>query len=168
MKNRIRRITAMFLAVSLMAASGSLDYKSAIVYAEEGTEAVVASAEEAPAPETQAPAPETQAPTEAPQPETTPPTEAPAPETQPPTEAPAPETQAQTPQSDAQPQETSQQPAESEKKQTELVEESEEVKLTRTVTGRKGSGVFTITLPKKKKVPETAALTIEVTKRKDD
>ena len=92
MKNSVRRITAMFLAVSLMAASGSLDYKTPYVYAEEGTEAVAASDEAAPAPETQAPTeapqPETQPPTEAPQPETQPPTEAPAPETQPPTEAP--------------------------------------------------------------------------------
>ncbi len=163
MKNSVRRITAMFLAVSLMAASGSLDYKTPYVYAEEGTEAVAASDEAAPAPETQAP-------TEAPQPETQPPTEAPQPETQPPTEAPAPETQPPTevPQTDAQPQETPQQPAESEKKQTELVEEPEEVKMTRTVTGKKGSGVFTIKLPKDKKVPETATLTIEATKRKND
>ena len=63
MKNRVRRITALFLAVSLMAASGSQDWKTSHVYAQEGGETLEVSAEEAPAPETQAP-------TEAPAPET--------------------------------------------------------------------------------------------------
>lgn len=92
MKNRARRLMAVFLAASML--TGQSGFTAlAEENGETAVEAVAEAAAEAP---TEAPAPVTEAPTEAPAPVTEAPTEAPASMTEAPTEAPAPVTEAPT------------------------------------------------------------------------
>lgn len=185
MKFRVRRITALMLAASLLAAGSNVDFTVPPVHAEEAVDAsaetpgetqpqTTAPAEE-PQPETPAPQPDPPAPepeTQAPQPETpAPQSETPVPELE--TPAPQPEsaaTEAQTsPETTAQTTaETTQSETTAPETQSESAQETEAVVKTDTFSKQVGSATVKIILPKGQEVTDKAVFDISVKKLKED